>query len=78
MQVLMITAIISLAAATYLPQGFNSSVALDACLTAGLSKDASIAHSPSAAPRWSEFGEPMPGTVVQVATEKDVQVAVRV
>ena len=39
-----------------------------------LSKGASIntSHLSSVAPRWSEFHAPRPGTVVNVATEKDV------
>lgn len=40
-----------------------------------LSKNASIS-STGFPPRWSEFGAPNPGTVVNVATEKDVLVTV--
>ncbi|KAF4628413.1 hypothetical protein G7Y89_g9742 [Cudoniella acicularis] len=39
-----------------------------------LSPNASIVYSSSAAPRWSEFDEPTPGAVVNVATEHDVLV----
>lgn len=69
--------IASLSAAISVPKRSDSTVALDACLNAGLSKNASIDHSASAAPRWSEFAEVKPGTVVEVAIEEDVQVAVR-
>lgn len=43
----------------------------------GLSLNATISHNTTGAPRWSEFDAPQPGTVVNVATEQDVQVVVR-
>ena len=43
-----------------------------------LSNGTSIVHDISAAPRWSEFHAPQPGTVVNVATEEDVLTTVRV
>ncbi|KAL9121092.1 MAG: hypothetical protein Q9187_002353 [Circinaria calcarea] len=42
-----------------------------------LSKNASIVHSTSEAPRWSDFDAPTPGTVVNVATERDVLITVQ-
>ena len=42
-----------------------------------LSNGTSIVHNTSTAPRWSEFHAPQPGTVVNVATEKDVLTTVR-
>ena len=56
----------------------NKPIGIDAGLGPLLSKNASISHSPSAAPRWSDFAAPMPGTVVNVVTEHDVLVTVRI
>lgn len=42
-----------------------------------LSPNATISHQLSSAPRWSEYHAPHPGTIVNVATERDVQVVVR-
>ncbi|KAL9585403.1 MAG: hypothetical protein Q9212_001556 [Teloschistes hypoglaucus] len=42
-----------------------------------LSKGATISHSLADAPRWSEYHEPTPGTIINVATERDVQTVVR-
>ena len=50
---------------------------IDNDLGAQLSPDASITHSPDAAPRWSTYEAPNPGTVVNVATENDVALTVR-
>ncbi|TVY53189.1 FAD-linked oxidoreductase azaG [Lachnellula cervina] len=47
-------------------------VDIDSGLGPLLSKNASISHSSSAAPRWSDFEAPKPGTVVNVFTENDV------
>ena len=41
-----------------------------------LSPGATIAFNTSRAPRWSDYDAPMPGLVVNVATEQDVQVVV--
>ena len=38
-----------------------------------LSPQASIVHTSLAIPRWSDYDAPEPGTVVNVATELDVQ-----
>ena len=54
----------------------NSVPSQDAGLRVLLSPGATITHDPSIAPRWSEFGAPTPGTVVNVATENDVLVTV--
>ena len=45
-------------------------------LKSGLSSGASVVFTTSAVPRWSDYEGPHPGIVVNVATEKDVQVAV--
>jgi hypothetical protein len=42
-----------------------------------LSPNATISYNTTEAPRWSEFDAPNPGLIVNVATEKDVQVTVR-
>ena len=42
-----------------------------------LSPQASIVHTSLAIPRWSDYDAPDPGTVVNVATELDVQQTVR-
>lgn len=42
-----------------------------------LSSGATVSCNTSV-PRWSEYDEPTPGTVVTVSTEDDVAVAVRV
>ncbi|KAL8872691.1 MAG: hypothetical protein Q9174_001725 [Haloplaca sp. 1 TL-2023] len=47
--------------------------ALDDSLRLVLSKEASISHELSDAPRWSEYHSPQPGTIVNVKTELDVQ-----
>ncbi|CAG8977587.1 hypothetical protein HYALB_00008363 [Hymenoscyphus albidus] len=57
--------------------GSNSKTPFELGLKAILSPSATIVHSTSGAPRWSEFNAPVPGTVVNVATEKDVQVTVQ-
>lgn len=49
---------------------------IDSLLGLKLSKQASIVHSSSAAPRWSDFKAPDPGTVINVATENDVLLTV--
>ncbi|CAG8977804.1 hypothetical protein HYALB_00010889 [Hymenoscyphus albidus] len=49
----------------------------DTILRPRLSTNASIVHSSSAAPRWSEFNPPQTGTVVNVATEHDVLLTVQ-
>lgn len=41
-----------------------------------LSKGVTISHSLADAPRWSEYHEPTPGTIINVATERDVQTVV--
>ena len=41
-----------------------------------LSPEARISHQLSAAPRWSEYYAPRPGTIIDVATESDVQAVV--
>ena len=43
---------------------------------AGLSPGASVIFTTAGAPRWNDFGAPRPGIVVNVATERDVQVTV--
>lgn len=43
-----------------------------------LSLNATIVHDTTGAPRWSEFDAPTPGTIVNVATEHDVQITVRI
>ncbi|TGO55564.1 hypothetical protein BCON_0090g00070 [Botryotinia convoluta] len=53
-------------------QGTNKPANIESALGQLLSKSASISHSPTAAPRWSDFKAPMPGTVVNVATANDV------
>ncbi|TVY33309.1 FAD-linked oxidoreductase [Lachnellula subtilissima] len=55
----------------------TQSVAIDSGLGPLLSKNASIVHLSSAAPRWSDFAAPAPGTVVNVFTEKDVAETVK-
>lgn len=77
-RLLLLSLLAAFTAAIYAPQPPSSPRAFDKCLRDGLSKRASIVLSSSAAPRWSEFEAPMPGTVVNVATEKDVEVAVRI
>jgi hypothetical protein len=59
-----------------LANAIASAATIDQVLGPRLSKGASISHSSSAAPRWSEYGAPAPGIVVNVATEKDVLVTV--
>lgn len=49
---------------------------IDALLKPLLSSGASIVHTTSAIPRWSNFSAPAPGTVVNVATEADVAATV--
>ena len=49
----------------------------DDALQKVLSLNATISHQISSAPRWSEYHAPHPGMVVNVATERDVQVVVR-
>ena len=51
--------------------------ALDEDLRLVLSKEATISHELSDAPRWSEYHRPQPGTIVNVQTELDVQRVVR-
>lgn len=63
-------------AITILVNAVVNAASIDQVLGARLSKGASIVHNSSAAPRWSEFDAPQPGTVVNVATEKDVAVTV--
>ena len=48
-----------------------------AAVQSKLSSGATISSGASSAPRWSEFQAPMPGAVVNVATEEDVQLTVR-
>jgi hypothetical protein len=48
----------------------------DQGLKAKLSPNATIVHNTTEAPRWSDFHAPVPGTVINVATEKDVQATV--
>jgi len=48
----------------------------DSGLRAVLSSAATISHQVASAPRWSEYHAPQPGTIVNVATERDVQAAV--
>ena len=67
----------SLSLLALLSLGITVSSSSLANLTSLLSKNASIVHSTSGAPRWSEFAAPSPGTVVNVATENDVLVTVR-
>ncbi|KAI4116633.1 MAG: hypothetical protein LQ338_007677 [Usnochroma carphineum] len=38
-----------------------------------LSPNATVSHQLSSAPQWSEYHAPRPGTIVDVATERDVQ-----
>ena len=45
-------------------------------LAARLSPDARIS-APNTAPRWSQYYAPMPGFIVDVATENDVLITVR-
>ena len=49
---------------------------IDSKLGPKLSKGASIVHTSSSVPRWSDYKAPDPGTVVNVATEGDVQITV--
>ncbi len=49
---------------------------IDKGLGPELSKHASIVHTTSAVPRWSDFDAPNPGTVVNVASEHDVLLTV--
>lgn len=65
-----------LAASTATTTTSSSGLSQDARLRVLLSPGASITHNASVAPRWSEFGAPNPGTVVNVATEHDVLVTV--
>ncbi|KAL8738824.1 MAG: hypothetical protein Q9181_000428 [Wetmoreana brouardii] len=51
--------------------------AFDDELRPRLSAKATISHQLSAAPRWSEYHSPHPGTIVNVATEHDVQFCVQ-
>ena len=55
----------------------QSSRSFDDALQKLLSPNATISHQKSSAPRWSEYHAPYPGTIVDVATERDVQVVVR-
>ena len=55
----------------------DQSCQIDRGLGPKLSKQASIVHTSSAIPRWSDYEAPDPGTVVNVATENDVLVTVR-
>lgn len=48
----------------------------DSGLHAVLSSAATISHQVASAPRWSDYHAPQPGTIVNVATEHDVQAAV--
>lgn len=48
-----------------------------AAIQSELSSGATIAFGASSAPRWSEFQAPMPGVVINVATEEDVQLTAR-
>ena len=50
---------------------------IDRILGHQLSRQASIVHTSAAIPRWSDFDAPNPGTVVNVATEHDVLMTVR-
>lgn len=45
---------------------------IDKDLKQHLSSKASIVHFSSAAPRWSDYHAPQPGTVVNIFEEKDV------
>ena len=49
---------------------------IDKMLGPELSQHASIVHTTSAIPRWSDFDAPNPGTVVNVASEHDVLLTV--
>ena len=53
--------------------GPDQYVEIDRELGAKLSPGAVISHFQSAAPRWSDYHAPTPGTVVSVAEEVDVQ-----
>ena len=55
--------------------GETTTQAFDEGLRCMLSPNATVVRN-TAVPRWSEFDVPTPGTVVTVATEKDVQVVV--
>ncbi|KAL6713316.1 hypothetical protein ACLMJK_008781 [Lecanora helva] len=46
-------------------------------LKSTLSKDASITYNRSSDPRWSDFNPPLPGAIINVATESDVVATVR-
>lgn len=43
-----------------------------------LSPEASISFNASSDPRWSQFNAPSPRAIVNVATERDVVVTVRI
>ena len=42
-----------------------------------VSQGTKIVDGAQGLPRWSEYGAPCPGTIVEVATEEDVQKTVR-
>ena len=54
----------------------NQQCHIDKILGPELSQHASIVHTTSAVPRWSDFDAPNPGTVVNVASEHDVLLTV--
>ena len=54
----------------------DQSCQIDNALGKLLSQNASIVHTSVNDPRWSDFDAPNPSTVVNVATEKDVQITV--
>lgn len=55
----------------------NQQCQIDKNLGPELSRHASIVHTTSAIPRWSDFDAPNPGTVVNVASEHDVLLTVK-
>ncbi|KAH8586972.1 hypothetical protein B0O99DRAFT_699490 [Bisporella sp. PMI_857] len=56
-------------------RGKNLVIPFDVGLKSLLSATATITHNGTV--RWSEFDAPTPGTIVNVATEKDVQVTIK-
>lgn len=54
----------------------DQSCQIDNALGKLLSQNASIVHTSANDPRWSDLDAPNPSTVVNVATEQDVQVTV--
>lgn len=60
------------AAAAVSPRGEKYHSDLERDLRPRLSSKASIVHFSSAAPRWSDYHAPEPGTVVNVFEENDV------